>query len=257
MLSMKRIYGTLVLLMFMVGILVMGSVQDANALFVLTLDDLNTAGIDIIVADGAPVGTPTKKGPTNIADGSAVAGVINYNGPAGVFTTNVTTGISKPVIGGPGRARIDLNSVDVSGGAGQLEIELTDTDFLLPVPPNSYILTSEIGGTTDGTVDFDQFIDLSNNEFGIGPPAPNIPLVLSMGTFGPGAFSGTTSGSINIVNPFSITEEVLITHTAAGQITSFDALSDAAIPEPSTLLLLGFGALGFIGYGLRRRRRVK
>jgi hypothetical protein len=255
---MQRIYGTLVLLMFMVGILVMGSVQDADALFVMTLDDLGTPGIDVIISDDALLGTVTKKGLTNFADGSAGLGVINFNGLVSpTFNINITTGISKPIIGGPNRARIDLNSVNVSGGAGQLKIELTDTDFLLPVPPNPYILTSEIGGTTDGTVDLDQFIDLSNNEFGIGPPAPNIPLVLSLGTFGPGAFSGTTSGSINIVNPFSITESVLITHTGAGQITSFDALSQAAIPEPSTLLLLGFGALGFIGYGLRRRRKVK
>jgi hypothetical protein len=248
--------SALMIMALLVGVFVIGIVQDANALFVLTLDDLGTPGIDVIVSDNAPILTGTKKGPTNFVDGSPTVGAVSFNGAVGTFSVNVTTGVSKPVIGGFNVSRIDLNSINVSGGAaGTLKIELTDTDFSLPVPPNPYVLTSLIGGTTDGTVDFDQFIDLSNNEFGIGPPAPNIPLVLSQGTFGPGAFSGTTSGNIHITNPFSITEEIWITHNAAGDITSFNAESNVAIPEPTTLILFGFGLVGVAGFAWHRKKK--
>jgi hypothetical protein len=248
--------SALMIMALLVGVFVIGIVQDANALFVLTLDDLSTVGIDVIVSDNALLGTPTKKGVTTVLDGTATVGAVSFNGVVGTFSVNVTTGVSKPVIGGFNVSRIDLNSINVSGSAaGQLKIELTDTDFSLPVSPNPYTLKSFIGGTTDGTVDLDQFVDLSNNEFGIGPPGPNIPLVLSQGPFGPGAFSGTASGNINIVNPFSITEEVLITHTAAGNITSFNAGSDVAIPEPTTLILFGFGLVGVAGFAWHRKKK--
>ena len=95
----------------------------ANAGFVLTLDDLSTAGVDVTVTD---------------ADAD---GVVNYNGAVGSFNINVTTGISKPALPD---GTMDLNSVNVSGGDGQLQIMLTDTGFTGPVGG----FTSSIGGTT-------------------------------------------------------------------------------------------------------------
>jgi len=64
--------------------------------------------------------------------------------------------------------------------------------------------------------------------------------------------TGTLSGS-----PFSIVQQLTIT-LGAGDKSSFTFTSGTGpvVPEPSTLAIAGLGALGMIGYGLRRRKAL-
>jgi hypothetical protein len=39
-----------------------------------------------------------------------------------------------------------------------------------------------------------------------------------------------------------------------GLVNDYQGLSDGIIPEPSTMALAGLGALGMIGYAVRRRK---
>lgn len=211
----------------------------AHAAFKLSLDDSgligDVAGIDELITDGG------------VGDDSGVTGVIVFNGSIGVFTVNVTTAISKPILGDAADANLDLNSINVSTtGSGTLTIAVTDTDFLFSDTTTLITFFALLGGTTDGTVTLDVYVDDGNDEFALTT------LIASLGAFGPGAFSDITSALATLTGTYSITLVATITHTGAGQVSSFDA--EIEIPEPSTLLVFGIGLLS-LGLVIRRRRR--
>lgn len=163
------------------------------------------------------------------------------------WTMSVTTGVSGPAVGDQYVDILDLNSINVSGGTGTLYIRLTDIGFSRL---NSHYSTA-VGGTTSGTVSFQSYLHYSNLEFGDGSDADNL-LLSDSGLYGPGSFSSDDSGEINVTGPYSLSIYATVTHTAAGQVTSFDyAIS---IPEPATIGLLGIGLLGI---GLARRKKTK
>jgi len=211
----------------------------AQAAFVMTLDDLSTTGVDVIVSDGLGVGATTGSSlVTTAADGIAPDGFITFNGGVGSFTVNVVTGVSGPLIG-PGQ--LDLNSINVSGSDGILEIGLTDTGYAGDV--TAY--TANFGGTTTASVNFDFLRDAGNNEFGgssfFDPAAAS-----------GGAFSGSGGGTIGAgSSPYSLTILAQINHTGSSQISSFDAHL-VPVPTPATVWLFGSGLLGLAGIARRR-----
>ncbi len=238
----------LTILLALVGILAL-SASSASAALVLTLDDLSTVGIDVIVVDGSPVGTATALGPSTVADGSATAGVVFFSGGVGVFSVNITSGLSKPAIGAGSLGKIDLNSVDVSGSGGTLELMLTDTGFLTGPVINVGIL-GLIGGTTNGTVDYQAWLDPANAEFGMGPGT----ITTGLQSFTTGAFSGTfPSNGALVTPPVSLTQWVSLTHGASG-VSSFNA-ELTIIPEPATIVI--WSLLGSLGIVVAWRRRRK
>ncbi|MGI9494170.1 MAG: PEP-CTERM sorting domain-containing protein [Geminicoccaceae bacterium] len=171
-------------------------------------------------------------------------GQVSFIGSLDNFTTNFTAGVSQPtLVGTP--TLIDLTSQNISNSAGSITIELTDTDF---TNQTSYLL-SAIGGTTNGSVTYETFVNTAN-----GDPFDGIQLAektLEDAFFSSGSlFPIELSGDF----PYSLGIRVTIEHGAGTKISSFN--SEIRIPEPASLGLLGTGLL-LAGLALSRRRKKK
>lgn len=187
-------------------------------------------------------------------DSSTLVGVITYNGlldASSPWSVNVTTGISKPALGSSLVPFMDLSSVNVSSSSGgSLTVEFSDNGFG-PLLPGTF--TSEIGGTTGGTVAYQSFYDLGNVLFA---KTTSVASLASSGTpFSASAITDRPTGGT-----ISLTLQTVITHTGM-EITSYDAsLYDSSvrpnIPEPSTVSLLGLSAIGGL-WMLKRSRKNK
>jgi hypothetical protein len=187
---MKILKGTLILTAMLVAAL-----QQASGM-ALRLTDPNSA--------------------TSITVGDGGSGSIFFSGPVGpTWTANVSVGLN---LGDPMNPYMDLDTFDNSGGAGTLIVELSETNFL-----GNGTLTSDIGGTTIGSLVYTNFADAGNTLFGEGT------LLVRQGPFVGPAFNGTVYGTISVVGPYSLTLKTVITHAIAG-LTSFD--SDIVIEGP-------------------------
>jgi hypothetical protein len=65
------------------------------------------------------------------------------------------------------------------------------------------------------------------------------------------AFDSGNTGTINFASPVTTLE---FTDGFLGEI-EIDNLEVTPVPEPATMLLLGFGLLGLLGYGIHRKKK--
>jgi hypothetical protein len=219
---MKRVGGVLVL---------------AAAISAMTASDAQAAQM-LRLTQGASSVQITDGG---VGDSNPFAGAITFIGSVGSYFLNVSTGVSKPVLGSAANPHMDLASLNMSG-SGMLTIEHTDTDFVGTGP-----FAMHIGGTTNGSVSYAAYFDSTNAAFGTGSA------IDSLGPFGGPAFAGSGGGGNAVITPYSLTQVVTLTHTGFG-ISSFDA---ELIPEPATLALFGLGLIGVGAATSRRLRRAR
>jgi hypothetical protein len=183
-------------------------------------------------------------------DANLTPNVVTWVGSVGVWTVNVSTGISAGTASAP---IIHLNTVDMSGrgdyeswGYQQLSIYFS-VDNLGPTAGGAGV-KDLIGGTTAGQVGVSDWISPYNSvpafDILIDPPGWGP-------WYGPGAFSAVTYGGIpfELANPYSLTLLVDVVHFGPG-ITSIDV--EKRVPDSSmTSVLLAFGLLG-VGLASRR-----
>jgi hypothetical protein len=176
-------------------------------------------------------------------DGSSALGRIVFDGTIGNWTLNTHVGTTFPAIGTLSNPQMDLSFNATSNGAGgTLTISFSADGF----GPTNGTALAQIGGTAQGTVGYQTFGGTNNTLFDTSHQ------LTTQGPFGPGAFSGTVAGgAVANVGPYSLTQQVTITHTGAA-ITTGDAF--LTVPDSGTsILLLGAGLTGLAMLARARR----
>jgi hypothetical protein len=211
-------------------------------------------------------------GTANAGTGNAIGGT--SPGVPADLSFSINTSSNNP--GSPALANLfntTENVINASGSTHTVTIEVTETDFTAPtgagnlfaiVGPVSVRQTNPADGVASATFSATAgYLASSNTAFdtsgfattsfsGSGSSS-GIPTVIS-----PGTFEFSPSNPFTPSKPFSmtVTNTVVLGANSSAHIEISDNFTPAAVPEPSTLALAGIGALGLIGYGLRRRKAL-
>jgi hypothetical protein len=211
-------------------------VASAGAVFVKTngflcddnsFCDADPASNAISVTTGA-LGVPSIPGLT-----VTIASLSNNPGSGGVSFFDLTWSASKSIGSGDSPATIN--------------IEASQSDFNFPSGGQSTHLESVINGSLlNGTLTGQQFVSLTNTLFDLGGTTP--------GPQGPFSAAFTNSAGVDFTTPavYAIYEKLSISLGADGSSNGEFRSTVGSVPEPTTVVLLGF-ALAALGFARRRR----
>jgi len=159
-------------------------------------------------------------------------------------------GVSKPDLGSAVHPVLDSLGLVINspqGVSGKVSILISDDGF---TGLTSGFLAS-IGGTTQGTVEYNTYLDTANTLFGTGTQiTASGPIHGNLGAFADTQMS--TSGADS--GPYSITLEVIVTHAEGDTNTSFNA-ELRPNPEPASVAVWSMLALAGLAVSWRNRRK--
>jgi hypothetical protein len=178
-------------------------------------------------------------------DLNPATGELTVSTNVGVWTLSISTGVSKPVLGGATNPVMDLVIQASSTAAGNLTYTFSDINFgPAPGTLKSTVSGQVISGAPT-TVDYSVYGNQSNNAAA---------LTTLLTTTGTNALPILTSnsGALSLGSQFSLSQVVQLTASGASSVSVDASLN--VVPEPSTVALTFLGLASLVG-GLARRRR--
>lgn len=237
---------TVLKFLFLVAVVACLCVPAAHASAALRLFDGATCATSncVTIADTGAVGIVGTGGASGIvtSPGFVVATV----SVGSVFTVNVQTGESKPLLPGGNAMDLTTNNV-IASGAGTLHIWWSDINF--KASPGGVFMSA--GGTIAGgigTLTYNSYTDAGNALF-----APTT-LAGTLGPFSTASFSGNLSGGAVPPANYALMEELVLTVPGATHVSGDFSLE--VVPEPASVALLGGVLLLTVSLIRRRATRV-
>ncbi len=154
---------------------------------------------------------------------------------------------------------------DSDGGSHAVKVSVGDTNWTAPTTPPSITATSSLGGTSTITgasgLSLTSYVDQGNGQNSQVGAIDGPQTTYSTGNVGSGGGNSfalnTASGTItSLSSGFSMTSVVNASLTGSAVVNWTTNLVLTPVPEPSSMATAGLGALGMIGYALRRRKAL-
>jgi hypothetical protein len=277
-LMLPRQYRILAMAIAMIAVAALGGLNRAEASIVLEVSD--TAVTDVFYSTSSlflSTGAPINVGPYTLQGETSVT---NYPGdnPSSISTTVNIGLVSGSTAGLPltvtalivqDSPTLDLipgaaSGVQVTGANATLALSLPKIAWTSPLSGNGMNIVSanvsssstSASGTAVASTYYNSPPQLTS---GTGTLATSS-LTFSFVTNTPSpATTSVLKGDAPFTMSQSVTATGLANGTAAVNFTAFSQVypqTPLSVPEPSSFALAGLGALGMIGYGLRRRKAL-
>lgn len=188
-----------------------------------------------------------------VGDADPTVGSVVRLGGMGGWNVNVTTGISKPVLGSSTGALVDLNSINISstGTTDTLTIEFWDFDFngsgLRP-------FTTAIGGTLNNVgINWLACIDINNGTNCTDFLTSGADSSLSSSSFAMDDFDEVLLDASYSVG---LRAQIFAIQSGVSASTSFD-FEVEEVPLPAAAWLFGSGLLGLVGAARKKAKQTR